>query len=158
MKNFNQSLNHDLNRIFDFKGENTNEVADFIQPVKEITPRINICRNLTSTNSTGGTIYSVPSDKDFYLISASVSVIKDVTSTSGYTRILATIDGVSQILLSIVGLSLTVQNDVVSIYFGPQGIKIDRGTNITLANNTNVANITGQACIHGYTQETTKGV
>jgi len=157
MKNYNLSINQDLNRIFDLKGENTAEVADFIQPVREIEPRINIARSASAINSTAGTIYATPSDKDFYLTSASLSVIKDVTSTSLRSDVQVVIDGVTQSVLRISGITLTVQADSISQSY-PISIKVDRGTNITVTNTTNVGNVTASGCIQGYTQETTKGV
>ncbi len=155
MQNNNSSISQDMNRIFDLKGESTSFVMDYIQPVINISPRCNICKGASAINATSAGIYTTPSDKDFYLASALLSVIKDVTSTSTLTSILAFIDGVQQSILRIGGISLTPQSDVVALSFNIP-IKIDRNTAITVSNSTNVANVTAQATIQGFTVETTK--
>lgn len=157
MQNNNTSISQDLNRIFDLKGENTGEVADFIQPVKEISPRINICRSASAAGAASATIYTTPADKDFYLTAAQLSLIKDAAGTSTASNLNATIDGVSQSLLLIRGITLTAQNDSIAQSWAIP-IKIDRNTNITVTNSA-VAGVTlTSGTIQGYTQETTKGV
>ena len=112
--------------------------------------RCNIVRRSSAINSTGGTIYTTPTDKDFFLNSVALSVIKDVTSTSILSNITCIIDGATNQILSIPGISLTVQNQSLSISF-PIPIKIDRGSAIGVSNSTNVANISTNAMITGYT-------
>jgi hypothetical protein len=111
--------------------------------------RINILRGVTATNSTSATIYTTPTDKDFYLTSALLSTIKDVTSTSTLERLRVVIDGVTQDILLISSLSLTAQDRTITLSLN-NSIKIDRGTTITVTNSTNVANITTTALIQGY--------
>jgi hypothetical protein len=131
-------------------------IADTVQPVININPkdyrRLNIVKRQTAINATSGTIYTTPADKDFYVTSASLTMIKDVTSTSVSSTISCTIDGISTQLLFIPELSLTVQTLSVSESF-PNAIKLDRNTTITVTNSTNVANITSAGCIKGYTVE-----
>jgi hypothetical protein len=157
MKNYNQSINQDLNRIFDLKGENSNEIADFIQPVINIYASPNIIRKGTASNSTSGTIYTTPSDKDFYLTNCAISVTKDATSTSTGSDIQVTINGVTFQILTLATLTLTAQNMSNSMDFS-NPIKIDRGTPIQILNATNVANVRAVGNIVGFTTETTKGV
>jgi len=159
MKNYNLSLNQDLNRTFDLKGENTNDVADFIQPVKEIQPKINIVRSATRSATGATNLYTTPSDKDFYLQSVFLQWFKDVASdcTSAFLDI--SIEGIvtGRTLINFVAPTLTLYNDSAVITF-PIPIKIDRNTNIRMSqtHTIGVSQISGS--LTGYTQETTKGV
>lgn len=129
------------------------QLAEKVVPVMEVNPkllrRVNVLKRNSAVNSTSATILAVAADRDFYLTSAFLSVIKDATSTSVSSNITATIDGVSSNLLSIAELTLTAQSSQSNMAYTPP-IKIDSGTNISVTNSTNVANITAIAGITGY--------
>lgn len=128
-------------------------VNNSIQPVYEVKKKIcNIVRSSTATNSTSSTIYTTPSDKDFYLSSYVLTVIKDATATSISTRISVIIDGATQVLSRIDGITLTAQAHTITLGL-PIPIRIDRSTNIVVTNTTAVANVIGAATIVGYTEE-----
>jgi hypothetical protein len=133
-----------------------NQLADKVIPVMEVNPKLlrrcNLVRSIDATNATSGTIYTVPTDRDFYLVAASISTIKDVTATSVESAITVFIDGVARKLLSIAGITLTTQTLALANSF-PDPIKIDRGTNISVTNTTNVGNIKSIGGIAGYTVE-----
>ncbi len=126
-----------------------------IVPVIDVNPKhariINIVQKQAIINSTSGTIYYTPLDKDFYLCGAQLSMIKDSTATSLYSIIQATPFGKTSSveILMIAGLSLTAQNDSISISF-EKPIRLARGTNINLAKSTNVGNVTASGIIYGY--------
>jgi hypothetical protein len=130
-----------------------NQLAEKVVPVMEVNPKLlkiaNIVRSATAVNSTSSNIYTTPTDRDFYLTFANISVLKDVTSTSTETSIKVTIDGILQRLISIAGISLTPQTLGTSQSFDIP-IKIDRGTGILVTNGTNVANINAWGNIAGY--------
>lgn len=130
-------------------------VAGQVIPVININPkhsrRCNITRATSATGSSG-TIYTAPTDKDFFIVACSLSVCKDVTATSTNSDINVTIDGATNPILSIAGLTLTAQSESVSLCFNSP-IKIDRGTSVTISNTTNVANIRTRGTITGYTTE-----
>lgn len=155
MRNNNPTISLDLNRIFDLKGESTNIIADFIQPIVPITRIINIIRNATGTNATSTVLYTTPSDKDFYLTNASLSLIKDATATSNISTITVVVEGVTQRIISIIGLTLTAQAETNYKNFNIP-IKLDRNTAITITHSTNVGNVSANGIIMGYTVETTK--
>lgn len=122
-------------------------------PIVDVTPRKfkntdivrrNVCQNATST-----TLYTTPSNADFYLTGVSLNVIKDATSQSVSSRVNIIINGATQTILSIEGLSLTAQieSNTISVI---RPVKVDRGTNITLTNTNATANITAGATICGY--------
>lgn len=132
------------------------EIEDRVQLVIDVNPFRNescdIVASNSAINSTSQTIYTTPTDKDFYICGAVISVIKDVTSTSIYSRIAGTIAGATVLLLSIPGLTLTIQQDSVSINFSFP-IKIDAGTNILIENSTNVGNVSSRGIIYGFTSD-----
>lgn len=128
-----------------------------VQPVMDMTPRFhrvaNICRQVEASNATAATIYTTPTDVDFYLTSACLSVIKDASSPSTYSAINITIDGITRTLLIISGFASTAQSGTVANAFTVP-IKLDRGTNIAIANTSATAAIRTWATIQGYTVST----
>lgn len=156
MINRNTSINLDMNRIFDLKGENTNLVSDIIQPTVEIKRICNICRAGGGTNTTPNTIYTTPADKDFYLTAAQISFSKDAGNTTNQVALNVTIEGVSRQFLILACTSSVQQNDSIAQNF-PNPVKIDRNTSITLTSTNVTAVIRLDATIQGYTTETIKG-
>jgi hypothetical protein len=132
-----------------------NELARSIVPTLEVNPamfrRCNIVRGSSAINATTQTIYTTPTDRDFFLCGCSLNVIKDVTSTTTRSDIICNPDGdTSQSVLRVSCLTLTPQTGQQSQVF-PFPIKLKRGSNITVTNDTNVANVTSSGCIVGYT-------
>jgi hypothetical protein len=137
-----------------------NQLAEKVVPVMEVNPRLirtaDVCKSATLNNATTATILTTPTDMDFYLCSASISFIKDVTSTATTLNITFTDQyGVSQTALRAVCFTLTVQNGQNSISF-PFPIKCARNTIIAITSDTNVANIRASASISGYTDYVSK--
>jgi len=132
------------------------QIAEKVVPVIEVNPSqnrvANIVRVNVAVNATTATIYTTPTTKDFYLTGASLSLIKDATATSTRSYISIVIDGLNTGILDITGITLTPQNQTITISF-PTPIKIDRGTNINIVNTTNVANVNARGDIIGYTVE-----
>lgn len=131
------------------------ELAKQIVPTVEVGTRANRYINIIKTATTGGTgtaIYTTPTDQDFFLVGAQLSVIKDATSTSTSTDLYCTTDesSSSTSILKITGITLTPQSSTVSISF-PIPIKCKRGSIIGINNATNVATILSSGCIQGYT-------
>lgn len=136
----------------------TNKVGDTVQPVINVNPKdyrvINICKRAIINNATTGTVYTTPTNKDFYLCGVQMSLDKDNTATSTSFRTDITINGetIAGGAMSIVAIALTAeQRDTFIAY--PRPIKIDRGTNITINSGTNVANFILSCVIWGYTVE-----
>lgn len=142
-------------RIATAKDNIPTQIADKVVPVMEVNPKLlrraNIIRSANAINSTGATVYTTPTDRDFFLTSVHLSVIKDVTATSQNTELdFVTDDGIQQYAFVINGITLTPQNEVIDQQLNPP-IKLKRGTNISLVNGTNVATIRTHATITGYT-------
>jgi hypothetical protein len=135
------------------------QLAEKVVPVMEVNPKLlrrcEIVRTNAASNATTATIYTTPTDKDFYLCGASLSVIKDVTSTSVVSAIAAPVGGGTtdtRRILVISEISVTIQNGSVATSFQTP-IKIDRGVTIVVTNSTNVGNIRADGCIWGYLVE-----
>lgn len=130
-----------------------NQIADKIVPVIDVNPKhsrvINVIVSALATNSTAGSLYVTPTDRDFYLSAIDLSMIKDATATSLYSCLRAVINGATILFCRIPGITLTAQTGSISVAF-PSPIKIDRGTTISLINSTNVANVTVAGTIYGY--------
>lgn len=151
----NKEVISEVSKLLNYPTEQTPELdTSKILLVADVNPlhsrRCNIVKGLTVTNSTGGTIYTTPTDKDFYLTSLALAFIKDVTSTSTGIAIEVIIDGATVQILHFPCLSLTVQSDGIAVSY-PQPVRIDRGTAISLVNATNVANIAIRSSLTGFT-------
>jgi len=147
----------DAAKIQTSKDKIPSELAEKVVPVMEVNPkllrRVNIIKGATAVNTTPVTIFTTQSGKDFYCTAATLSLIKDVNSTSVYSSIQCSVDGLVVNLLKISSLTLTPQNDSAVINFNPP-IKIDRSTAVVIASSTNVANITNTGTIFGYYDDT----
>ena len=111
------------------------ETSDKIVWTYGLNPEFsNIQRHVSITGtSSGSTLYSVGSNEDFYLTSATLQNQTDVTADNVLISMSATIDGVSRIILGLRKITTTVFSD--SITFTPIfPLKVDRGTNITFSN------------------------
>jgi hypothetical protein len=112
----------------------------------------------SAINATSATLMTTSAFADTYVFGASISVIKDATSTSVSEAIQLTPDetGLAVSMLQIASLTLTIQSQSVSIML-PHPIKIKRGSVIAIANSTNVGNITTTAQIYYYLDEVANG-
>jgi len=114
----------------------------------------NICKSNTRTSSGSATVYTTPSDEDFFLTSATLSVVKDATcddATGATASIACIIGGGSQTLMAISGLVTTATAQTLSLEFNPP-IKVDRASNISVSGNTYTAGLKSRsASITGYT-------
>lgn len=155
---YNTTIAEDAARILNTKNSDTlPSTLNVLTPVIPITRYCDIVKSTAVTNATTGTVYTTPSDKDFYLTAIHLAIYKDATATSTDTSIRAFIQGLNTGILRVPGLTLTAQSEAMTLSF-PTPIKIDRNTAITIDNTTNVANIKAFGSIIGYTVETTKGV
>jgi hypothetical protein len=151
MFHYNTAILKNLSDFWRLKGDALpSELNDTIVPVFDVRPPANIIRTASAVNTGAAqTLYTTPTDQDFFLTNALIGVIKDVTATSTNSQLKVTIDGVARTILNIPGLTLTVQNQSVPMAY-PNPIKVDRGTNITLENSTGVGNVTSTAAVVGF--------
>lgn len=132
MKHYNPHLINSSQKVFNFKGgENIEEVAEFIQPVKEILPRLNFVNN-TQATSTGTLSLGVPSTGDFYLYGLSYSLVKDAVcdQATGRININVTVDGTTRTLWGYPIITLTAQSINVVLRFD-YPLRLDRSSTIS---------------------------
>lgn len=110
-----------------------------------LTPVVNVIKNATAAS----TLYTTPTNKDFYLTSASISMAKAVGDTGTVASITVFVDspGSAQNLISLAGITLTAERDSIAVNYNPP-IKIDRGT--VIAFNTSGTFSSTRAHITGY--------
>lgn len=110
------------------------DLKETIQPIIDATPEdfVDIVRNISSLANSNPTIFTTPSDRDFFLTSTTVSFIKDATcnlATGIAASTQVVVNGNTDELCGHVGITLTVGNGFLTQTFNPP-IKIDRGTTI----------------------------
>jgi len=153
MKHYNPTLSEDMQRIFNIKsGENTDQVAEFIQPTKEILRKANIVRSASAAS----TIWTTPSDKDFYLTGLNVCSSHAALDTGTAVSITLFVDGVSRSIVQLTGINGANPAEQSISHDFTHPVKVDRNTAITL--NQAGAFTAVRAVIIGYTEEVTKGV
>jgi hypothetical protein len=134
-----------------------NQLADKIVPTFETNPEMlrigNVVKYVEINDATSGTVYTTPTDQDFFITGIQMSYIKDVNATSTIIACRATINGGEVRLGEFRGITLTAANGSFSRDFA-NPIKLDRGTTIRLTSDTNVAAIRAVLCITGYIVET----
>lgn len=124
-----------------------NQIADKVVPVMEVNPKLfRSCNIVENIYGSAGTIYTTPTDKDFFLTSATLSYNKSVADSGTNAFIKLTLPGQGEsIILTLPGITLTAEKLAISSTFNPP-ILIKRGTNIYTsgANITTIcSNITG---------------
>jgi hypothetical protein len=125
------------------------KIKKSIQPVVDINPFHNAVCNIVkgvTTTATGSIVaYTTPTDVDFYLTSANLSIQKDATcdvaTATGYIE--ATINKANVFLGYIPQITLTASNSILVLTF-PVPIKLDRNSTI-FTNNT----FTVGVCVRG---------
>jgi hypothetical protein len=131
---------------------NIKDTHTTIQPVVEIGPKFTtIARHVSSTTTGSSTIYTTPTDKDFYLTYAQLNITKDATSDNVNCNLLATLNAVRRILS--INTQTTTAGSFNAANSFPYPIKIDRGTNITVNGTFTVGATTKEACIGGFILE-----
>jgi len=154
-KHYNPSIAENAARILNTKnGEHVNsEITPFLQPVIPINSVCNIVRSVTTTAF--ATIFTTPSDKDFYLTSATMSIQKAADSDVTLLHFQVTIGGVALNVMTQAFLTLTAAQETVTLALVPP-IKIDRNTTIVVGNNSSAGTNLTSGNLTGYTVETTK--
>jgi hypothetical protein len=132
-----------------------NQLAEKVVPVMEVNPRLlkncNVSRRGFLSNATSATLFTTPTDKDFYVCAAQMGYIKDATSTATTLRMTCiTEENLSGALIVIPTLTLTAGNGGASVSIVPP-LKLTRGSIIACTSDSAVANIKVDGCIQGYT-------
>jgi len=125
-------------------------------PVMDMTPNFhrfaNIVRSVQATTSGTSTLYTTPTDKDFYLTAASLNYEKDVVNDSLLVYLSVVIDGATNNVLRIGKLGTTASKGESSIALSPP-IKLDRGSQILIGGSFTAGALNKSGSIIGYTVE-----
>lgn len=159
-KHYNPSIVERANRILASKsGDFLSDEVQGPVAVIPINPIINIVRAASATTTSSGTIFTTPTDKDFYLTGVQFGFVKDAACDAANTTtpaVLITIDGVSVTVVRLPTITLTAQNQSVFVSL-PTPIKIDRGTTISIQSTSYTVGVFNRnAVIYGYTEEVTR--
>lgn len=131
-----------------------NELAEKIVPTFETNPKmLRVCEIVLGSlaqNATSATIYTTPTDRDFYLTAANISNIQDATATSTASSLKVYPKGqTSQQVLMTIGSLGGVNSGTIANQFVPP-ILLERGKTIDLTNTTANANVKVNGSIVGY--------
>jgi hypothetical protein len=140
---------------FNLKGESTDEIGEEIIPVLIVEPQINIVRSSATVNVLSVTLFTTPTDKDFFLTSINLSAKFKTGGASTVVRFVATIDGVLNTFIRLVNIAGEGTTTQMSIPF-QKPIKVDRGSVISAACDVAEVNTAYSGGFTGYTVETTK--
>ena len=156
VKHYNPSIAERGRRLFNSKGTDGefSEIDDVILPTISIAPITSVIETGTLTNGASSTLYTVPQGKTLYITGLKYNLTKDATSTSTYSYLSASIGSAWKYLVYLSTLTTTAQQLDGYIHY-EHPIRVDRGTNINLNNETNVANIKFTCQIFGYFEEVT---
>jgi len=149
----NPSIVKDARTILNTQAEAlSDEVLPNIVPVLIIAPYANIVRNNGATSSGTITIFTTPSDRDFYLTGYNITMAKDATSDLNVFELSATVGGSARSFTALALVSLTAQTFSVAQELAPP-VKIDRNTGINLLGAFTVGACSRQGCIYGFTRD-----
>lgn len=150
----NPSIAQWIQRIFNFKVTDSisSDVGKTIMPVIPILPVVNIVRGVSRSTTGDTTIFTTPTDRDFYLTSYLLDNMSDATADNTFVQFNFTVNGVVR-FIRLVKITTTASNKIVSGQFNPP-ILIDRGTGITVGTAFTVGASNTSAFITGYTIET----
>lgn len=131
-----------------------NAVSPIITPVLELNKPVNNVMVNQSTSTTGtATVYTTPSDKDFYLTYMCLEFQADATADNTSVGMNFTVNGTGVPFINLRKLTTTATTLCVPVTLNPP-IKIDRGTNITYSTTFTVGACSRSATIAGYISDT----
>lgn len=148
-KHYNTSIAERAGRILNSKG--IDQLGDEVTGPVAVIPIVPACLIVKSATS-ATTVYTVPTDKDFYLVAAHLSGAKVVGDAGASITLFGTVQGVAVNILAIAGITLTADAQTTALSF-PIPIKMDRGTIISISG---AGFTTIRGGIVGYTEETTR--
>jgi len=131
--------------------ELANSFISSIESNPHIVRPCSILKAYTNAASSQATIWTTPSDKDFYLVGLTLSCSYDSSSDNTQTSVFSTIGGAVTRIAYIMKQTLTAQDQTITLNF-EHPLKIDRGVIIYVKNEYTVG--AGQkACVlWGYEQ------
>lgn len=129
------------------------ELEPRVQPTVDINPKIsNVIKTFVNSVSGTTTIYTTPSDKDFYLTFAALGLTKDATADLTLSGIQITTDGATKVILPLPLQTTTAESVHIQLSF-PYPLKCDRGTTIQMLGSFTVGAASRRGAIGGFILE-----
>jgi len=127
--------------------------TDWVQPITNADKDFSdMVIDYADTASGTNTVYTIPSNKYFYLTGYNMSATYDATSDCISTQLRSTINGVVRSIAGNRKITLTAQNFHVAQSF-PYPIRLDKGAVIQMANSYSVGTGSKACTIFGYLGE-----
>lgn len=131
------------------------KVNDNIQPVISVNQEryVDIIRDAERSATGSGSLYTTPTDKDFYLTGVWLSNQSTVVCDNVYIEIYCYIGTAPRRLIRLVKPSVTAFSDAKFVSF-PTPIKVTRGTSIDINSVFSAGASVSYGILYGYTVET----
>lgn len=134
-----------------------NELAEKIVPTFECNPllmrRINVLKTSERTTTGLTTIYTIPADKDFFLVGVQMSNTSSATADNTTLTCNITLEGDTNVnILFLEKTTLTAYTNTINMIL-PLPIKLKRGSNITYGSAFTVGSSVTSLTFFGYLLE-----
>jgi hypothetical protein len=134
------------------------ELARSVVPTMEVNPALlrkaNIVRGGTAnTSSSTSSVYTTPTDRDFYLTSVNYFITKDAASDNASNTVIINVaESGDQVLISVPAITATALTYGTSLTFS-HPIKLTRGTTVRMSSSFTAGVLIRSLNITGYTIE-----
>lgn len=127
------------------------QVVPTIQPVFEVTPSYAAIIRDGARSTTGTTtLFTTPSDRDFFLTYAQITQSTDVTADNTGCELDVTVDGTLRSVLQIVKQTTTATSGLTNRGTFAFPLKLDRGTGVVITHSFTVGASSIQASVQGF--------
>lgn len=128
-------------------------LAPTVQAIVDIVPRITtVVRRASSATTGGATLYTTPTDKDFYITFVDMAYSKDAANDTTEVYIDCVINGSTTRIMSLNVVAATAQADgkIVSL---PYPVLVDRNSVVRIVSNFTAGTLNRQGTVGGYILE-----
>lgn len=129
------------------------ELANNIQPIFDIQPKVSTVLKSGARSSTGSsTIYTTPADKDFFLTFVTLTLTKDATCDNTLTSVSVVNGGATTNLAIITSQTLTAYTNQIVVNLS-YPLKVDRNTAIQLSATFTAGTLSTRTTLGGFIVE-----
>jgi hypothetical protein len=137
------------NKLTSLEAARSLKIVDTLQPVQIVDATAEtLIKGATALNG-GYTLYTTPTDRDFYLTNAILAYEKDVTNAATSISMGCVINGAAVNIIILPTIALVAEKDSISITFN-RPIKLDRNTTIAIGASNYTPNIRIGGTATGY--------
>lgn len=156
VKHYNPSISARAARLLNSKGVEflPDDVSGPVAVIDINKPKM-IVFATSSASSGAGTILTFPSDKDVFIDCIVLSSAQDASCDNVSTRLTGTAeDGAATVLADLSFVVLSAQNQAVTINYPYLGLKMKRGSTISVTKSFTVGTFRYSVVIYYHTEET----